>query len=140
MGHYLIISHIRNKQNVFVLIKCIMLLITFKVNDGSKGLQKTHPNQVCLKISQLAFCPIDQLNLIFDTLAALTTIPPLKIFFEGLRCLTIFLNFLKSPFGSHKRSLKESVQLSDKLRLFNSKFYQEFDGVNIFCQKLTLFD
>ena len=34
--------------------------------------------------------------------------------------------------------LREAVQLSDKLRLFNSKFYHEFDGVNIFCQKLTL--
>ena len=29
---------------------------------------------------------------------------------------------------------KEAVQLSDKMRLLNSKFYQEFDSVNIFCQ------
>ena len=34
--------------------------------------------------------------------------------------------------------LKEAVQLSDKLHLFNSKFYHEFDGVDIFCQKLNL--
>ena len=34
--------------------------------------------------------------------------------------------------------LKEAVQLSDKLGLFDSKFSHEFDGVNIFCQKLTL--
>ena len=41
--------------------------------------------------------------------------------------------------GSVKnRKLKEAVKLSGKLRLFNSKFYQEFDDVNIFCQKLTL--
>ena len=33
---------------------------------------------------------------------------------------------------------KEAVQLSDKLRLFDSKFYNKFDGVDIFCQKLTL--
>ena len=33
---------------------------------------------------------------------------------------------------------KEVVQLLDKLPLFNSKFYHEFDGVDIFCQKLTL--
>ena len=35
--------------------------------------------------------------------------------------------------------LKEAVQMSDKLRLFNSKFHHESDGVDIFCQKLTLF-
>ena len=35
---------------------------------------------------------------------------------------------------------KEAVLLRDKLRLSKSKFYQEFDGVNIFCQKLTLFN
>ena len=34
--------------------------------------------------------------------------------------------------------LKRQFSLSDKLRLFNSKFYHEFDGVDIFCQKLTL--
>ena len=34
------------------------------------------------------------------------------------------------------KSLNEAVQLSDKLRLFNSEFFQEFDGVNIFCQKI----
>ena len=34
--------------------------------------------------------------------------------------------------------VKEAAQLSDKLHLFTSKFYQEFDGVNIFCQKLAL--
>ena len=34
--------------------------------------------------------------------------------------------------------VKEAAQLSDKLHLFTSKFYQEFDGVDIFCQKLTL--
>ena len=35
------------------------------------------------------------------------------------------------------QKLEEAVQLSDKLRSFNSKFYQEFDGVDIICQKLT---
>ena len=40
--------------------------------------------------------------------------------------------------GPISLSVKEAVQLSDKLRLFNSKFYHEFDGVNICCQKLTL--
>ena len=36
-----------------------------------------------------------------------------------------------------KIHFKEAVQLSDKLPLFNSKFYQEFDGLNFVCQKLT---
>ena len=39
---------------------------------------------------------------------------------------------------SHRYWYKEAVQLSDKLHLFNIKFYQEFDGVDILCQKLTL--
>ena len=33
---------------------------------------------------------------------------------------------------------QQAVHLSDELCLFNSNFYQEFDGVDIFCQKLTL--
>ena len=33
---------------------------------------------------------------------------------------------------------KEAIQLSYKLHLFDSKFYQEFDGFDIFRQKLTL--
>ena len=50
-------------------------------------------------------------------------------------CLSYDMSICKEfPFYA----LKEAVQLSDKLPLFNSKFYHEFDGVNIFCQKLTL--
>ena len=40
--------------------------------------------------------------------------------------------------GTIYDAIKEAVQLSDKLRLFSSKFSQEFNGVNIFCQQLTL--
>ena len=32
---------------------------------------------------------------------------------------------------------KEAVQRLDKLRFFNSKFYQEFDGFNIFLAKIN---
>ena len=58
-----------------------------------------------------------------------------------------FLNFLSigwsgsnmtKKLGKSFLCIKEAVQLSDKLPLFNSKFYHEFDGVDIFCPKLTL--
>ena len=51
----------------------------------------------------------------------------------------MWLNFIINiDFIDVRDVLKEAVQLSDKLRLFNSKFYHEFDGVDNFWQKWTL--
>ena len=53
--------------------------------------------------------------------------------------LVILIN-QSSNIGLSLDNVKEAVQLSDKLHIFNSKFYQEFHSVNIFCQKLILFN
>ena len=63
---------------------------------------------------------------------------------EKVLNVEIYLNtcknyiFANSLIMFFKIYIKEAVQLSEKLRLFNSKFCQEFDGVNICCQKLAL--